>query len=183
MTATEAVRRPLDLSAFVHVKDDGLRLLLRHWLAKRGDRLVPLRTAIDPAELGPILASIWLCDFLPGERRFRMRLSGEDIKQLCGRNINQCLFEEIIAPHLLADILRRYRGVVEQPAVLHCAGQIYLASERSVVGERLVLPLADDSGAILHLIGASVFGRMSGGSKGPITRESMTETFTPLLGR
>jgi len=34
---------------------------------------------------------------------------------------------------------------------------IYLASNRSEVGERLVLPLSDDSGAILHVIGASVY--------------------------
>lgn len=181
MTASEPVRRPLDLGAFDHVRDAGLRLLLEHWLARRGDRVAPLRAAIDPAQLGPILASVWLCDFLPAERRFRMRLSGEEINQLYGRNISQCYFEDIVAPAMLADMLRRYRRVVEEPAIMHCGGHIYLASDRSVVGERLVLPLSDDGGAITHVIGASMFGTTSRNRDDPITRESMIDTFTALV--
>jgi hypothetical protein len=61
-----------------------------------------------------------------------------------------------------------------------CSGNIYLASNRSEVGERLVLPLADDSGAMMHAIGASVYRMELKLGEGPITRESMTETFTPL---
>jgi hypothetical protein len=121
-----------------------------------------------------------MCDYLPVGRSFRMRLAGEDINRLYGRNVTQCAFEEIIAPALLTDVLRRYRRVVEEPAVLLCSGHIYLASNRSEVGERLVLPLADDSGAILHVIGASVYRMELKVGEGPITRESMTETFTPL---
>jgi hypothetical protein len=109
-----------------------------------------------------------------------MRLAGEDINRLYGRNVTQCSFEEIIAPALLPDLLRRYRRVVEEPAVMHCGGHIYLASNRSEVGERLVLPLVDDSGAIRHVIGASVYRMELKAGEGPITRESMVETFTPL---
>jgi hypothetical protein len=180
MAATELVRRPLDLTAFAHVRNERLRRLLEHWLARRGDRLAPLRTSIDPTELGPILPSVWLCDFLPAEQRFRMRLAGEDINQLYGRNVSQCYFEDIIAPAMLPDVLRRYRRVVSEPAILHCGGHIYLASNRSEVGERLVLPLADESGAIVHVIGASMYARMPWPHDGPVTRESMVETFTPL---
>lgn len=175
--------RPLDLDAFGHVKDERLRRLLRHWLERRGERLAPARSAIDPTAIGPILSSVWMCDYLPAERRFRMRLAGEEINRLYGRNVTQCSFEEIIAPALLADVTRRYRRVVEEPAILHCGGNIYLASNRSEVGERLVLPLSDDSGAILHAIGASVYRMELKLGEGPITRETMTETFTPLAAR
>jgi hypothetical protein len=179
-TATPRSGRPLDLDGFAHVKDERLRRLLRHWLERRGERTAPLRSAIDPTAIGPILSSVWMCDYLPADRRFRMRLAGEDINRLYGRNVTQCMFEEIIAPPLLAEVIRRYRRVVEEPAVLHCGGHIYLASNRSEVGERLVLPLSDDSGAILHVIGASVYRMELKVGEGPITRESMTETFTPL---
>ena len=180
MTATSVGGRPLDLNAFAHVRDERLRRLLRHWLERRGDGLAPRRSAIDPTAIGPILASVWMCDYLPADRRFRMRLAGEDINRLYGRNVTQCMFEEIIAQPLLAELIRRYRRVVEEPAVLHCGGHIYLASNRSEVGERLVLPLSDDSGAILHAIGASVYRMELKVGEGPITREAMTETFTPL---
>jgi hypothetical protein len=171
---------PVQLDAFAHVKDERLRRLLQHWMACRGEGLVPKRSAIDPTAIGPILAGVWMCDYLPADRGFRMRLAGEDINRLYGRNVTQCSFEEIIAPALLPDLLRRYRRVVEEPAVMHCGGHIYLASNRSEVGERLVLPLVDDSGAIRHVIGASVYRMELKAGEGPITRESMVETFTPL---
>ena len=121
-----------------------------------------------------------MCDYLPEERRFRMRLVGEDINRLYGRNVTNCMFEEIITPTLLPDVMQRYRRVVEDPSIMHCAGNIYLASDRSEVGERLVLPLADESGAIRHVIGASVYRMELRAGEGPITRESMVNTFTPL---
>ena len=101
MTATSVGGRPLDLNAFAHVRDERLRRLLRHWLERRGDGLAPRRSAIDPTAIGPILASVWMCDYLPADRRFRMRLAGEDINRLDGRNVTQCMFEEIIGPPLL----------------------------------------------------------------------------------
>jgi hypothetical protein len=180
MTVPPGVSRPLDLDAFAHVKDGRLRRLLQHWLERRGNGLAPMRTAIDPTAIAPILASVWLCDYLPADRCFRMRLAGEEINRLYGRNVTQCTFEEIIEPALLADVVRRYRRVVAEPAILHCGGNIYLASNRSEVGERLVLPLSDESGAIMHVIGASVYRMELKLGEGPITRESMTETFTPL---
>jgi hypothetical protein len=180
MSATRSIRRPLDLEDFAHVKDERLRRLLGHWLERRGDDLAPPRAAIDPTAIAPILSSVWMCDFLPGKRRFRMRLAGEEINHLYGRNITPCWFEDIIAPTMLAEVMRRYLRVVEDPAVMHCGGSIYLASDRSQIGERVVLPLADESGALTHVIGASIFRTDPLVFEGPIVRESMVETFTPL---
>lgn len=157
-----------------------MRRLLRHWLEQRGAGLVPARASIDPAQLGSLLSSIWVCDYLPQGRRFRMRLAGEDINQVYGRSINQCAFEEIIAPDMLDHVLLLYRRVIEEPAILHNSGHIYLASGRSLVGQRLVLPLTDDSGAVMHAIGASIMNNARTGDSGPILRESMSETFTSL---
>jgi hypothetical protein len=130
--------------------------------------------------MGRVLASIWMCDFLPADRRFRMRLAGEDVNRLYGRNVSQCHFEDVIAPGMLDDVMRRYRRVVEEPAILHCSGHIYLASDRPQTGERLVLPLLDERGAVMHLIGASIYRLRPAAADGPVLRESMVETFTPL---
>lgn len=141
---------------------------------------MPKRSAIDPTAIGPILAGVWMCDYLPDSRSFRMRLAGEDINRLYGRNVTNCTFEEIISPALLNDLLQRYRRVVEDPSIMHCTGHIYLASDRSEVGERLVLPLADENGAVRHAIGTSVYRMELKAGEGPIKRESMLNTFTPL---
>jgi hypothetical protein len=173
--------RQLVLEDFAHVKDERLRRLLGHWLDRRGADVAPTRAAIDPTAISPILSSIWMSDYLPAERRFRMRLAGEEINHLYGRAITHCYFEDIIAPSMLAEVMRRYLRVVEEPAVMHCSGHIYLASDRSQVGERIVLPLADDAGALTHVIGASIFRTDPLVFEGPIVRESMIETFTSLV--
>lgn len=171
---------PLALDDFPHVREQRTRLLLTHWLERRGDSVAPARTAIDPAAILAILPDVWICDFLPAEDRFRMRLAGEEINQVYGGSIRSKYFEDIITPAMLPELNRRYRRVIEVPAILHCSGQIYLASGRSVVGERLVLPLLDESGAVMHAIGASVFERGRPDLDGPPTQETMTETYTPL---
>jgi len=179
MTESPAIR-PLGLSEFAHVKDERLRALLSHWFDRRGSDLAPMRTAIDPAAIAPLLSGVWMCDYYPMQRRFRMRLSGEDINLLYGRNVSNCFFEDIIVPAMLPDVMRRYQRVVEEPSIMHCYGQIYMSSGRSVVGERLVLPLADESGAIMHVIGASLFRLDPYANDGRLAKESMIETFTAL---
>src|SRR5262245_59986372 len=94
VSATPVGSRPVELEAFGHVKDERLRRLLQHWIARRAGALLPKRSAIDPTAIGPILASVWMCDYLPDGRRFRMRLVGEDINRLYGRNVTNCMFEE-----------------------------------------------------------------------------------------
>jgi hypothetical protein len=173
--------RQLALEDFAHVKDERLRRVLGHWLDRRGTDVAPARAAIDPTAIVSILSSIWMSDYLPAEGRFRMRLAGEEINHLYGRAVTHCYFEDIIAPSMLADVMRRYLRIIEEPAVMHCGGHIYLASERSQVGERVVMPLADESGALTHVIGASIFRLDPLVVEGPIVRERMVETFTPLV--
>jgi hypothetical protein len=157
-----------------------LRLLLRHWLELRGDEAMPRRSAIAPSAMAPALPYIWICEYLAAERRFRMRLAGEEINRIYGRNVSHSDFEEIIAGDRLAEVTSHYRRVLEQPAILHCTGQIYLASGRAVVGERLALPLRDEDGTASQIIGASVYDvpRLPDGADR--LREEMTYKFTPL---
>lgn len=171
---------PLTLNDFPHVRKPQSQLLLGHWLDRRSGRVAPARPDIDPTAIADILPGIWVCDFLPAERRFRMRLAGEDVNQIYGYSIRNHYFEDIITPSMLPEVLRRYRRVVEEPAILLCSGQIYLASGRWVVGERLVLPLLGEGGALMHVIGASIFDVRFVDFGGPPKQEAMVETFTPL---
>lgn len=179
MTETASARR-LTLADFAHVADQRLHMLLGHWLDLRGADLAPRRSAIDPAAIAPLLSGVWMCDYEPAQGRFRMRLAGEDINLLYGRNVSNCDFENVIAPGMLADVVRRYRRIIEEPSIMHCRGHIYMASGRAVVGERLVLPLSDDQGALVHAIGASLFRLNSWAEDGPLADETMAETFTAI---
>ena len=82
-----------------HRRDMRLHLLLDHWLDRRGGDGVPLRSAIDPSAIVSVLPNIWLCEFNAADERFRMRLAGEEINKLYGKNISSCYFEEIASPY------------------------------------------------------------------------------------
>lgn len=174
-------RREFDPAAFVHVQDSRLQLLLNHWLERRGSDTVPDRAAIDPAAIAATLPSIWLCEFLPDEGRFRMRLAGEEINRFYGRNISRSYFEDITDERFLGTVVRRYRRVIEEPAIMHCGGHIYFTNDSRVVGERLGLPLRTEDGLISQIIGASVYDIPHRQLDFEIKNEAMQEHFTPLF--
>jgi hypothetical protein len=53
-----------------------VRAVYDYWRTKRGNRLMPSRKEIDPADLKPCLPSIILLDVVPDARRFVYRLVG-----------------------------------------------------------------------------------------------------------
>ena len=174
-------RRELDAGALPKINDHRLRLLLNHWLDRRGDEAVPLRSAIDPAALAPALPAIWICEYVPDVGRFRTRLAGEDINRFYGRNIAQTYFEDIAAEPFLSTIIRRYRRIIEEPAIMYLTGHIYLANESRVVGERLGLPLRTEDGRITQVIGASVYDIPPQHFDLQVTDDTMGEQFTLLF--
>jgi len=173
-------RCDLNGASFSHVRDDRLHLILQHWLERRGEDGIPLRSAIDPTAIASVLPNIWLCEYQTAAERFRMRLAGEEINKLYGRNISRCYFEEIADEKFLPIMMRRYRRVIEQPAILHCAGHIYFANASRVIGERLGLPLRTEDGQVLQIIGASVYDIPSQQYDFAVKSEAMAEVFTPL---
>jgi hypothetical protein len=130
--STSRPRREFDAAAFAHLRDGRLQLLLNYWLDLRGGDAIPLRSAVDPAALAPVLPNIWLCEFVPDEDRFRMRLAGEEINKFYGRNISRAYFDEISDDRFRTMMVRRYRRVIEEPSIMHCTGHIYFANESSV---------------------------------------------------
>ena len=140
-----------------------------------------MRSAVDPTAIAPTLPYIWLCEFLPDEERFRMRLAGEEINKFYGRNISHAYFDEIADDRFRTTMVRRYRRVIEEPSIMHCAGHIYFANESRVVGERLGLPLRADDGRVLQIIGLSVYDIPPQQLEFRVKNEAMQEEFTPLL--
>lgn len=164
-----------------HLRDKRLHLLLDHWLDRRGGDGIPLRSAIDPSAIVSVLPFIWLCEFNMAEERFRMRLAGEEINKLYGRNISSSYFDEITDAAFLPIMNRRYRRIIEQPAILHCSGLIYFSNSSPVVGERLALPLRMEDGRITQIIGVSIYDFPLEQYDFGVRGEKMAEIYTPIL--
>jgi hypothetical protein len=165
---------------FAHVRDERLRRLSAYWLGKRAGRLMPAPRDIDAVEIPTLLPYLWIYDFLPVERRFRCRLAGDEVNILWGMNLRGRYLEEIAPPVALPLARERFLGVVDTPAISHAIGMMLLASDRRMLGERMIFPLSSAGGQVDRVIGITVcsLGRIE--RDGAVTDLDMRETRTPV---
>ena len=64
----------------------GLEPIYRYWERKRGQRRMPRRADIDPAEMVPFLPALMIVDVVPDARRYVYRLVGTKECEARGRD-------------------------------------------------------------------------------------------------
>lgn len=143
-------------AALDHIRDPRLRALVAYWLGRRGGRAVPARRDMDPVEFPWALPFAWICEYAPAAGDFRYRLAGEAINETHGQNLRRRLLREVIQPGVYPVVAARYRRVVEGPAIGHVLGAVYLNIDRPVPGERILLPLSGEHGAIDTILGVTL---------------------------
>ena len=140
------------------LQDPGLRLLYDYWLTLAdGDDGLPSVQAFDPLYLPRLLPNVWIVEVEPASRRFRMRLTGENINAIYGRSIAGCYFKDVFQPGDAEIIVARYSRALGEPAVFHASGSVYAAGGNLTVGERLGLPMLGREGQTNILLGATVY--------------------------
>ena len=140
------------------LQDVGLRLLYDHWLdlAEAADGPPPVQR-FDPLHLPKLLPNMWILEVEAATRRFRMRLTGENINAICGRSIAGLYFKDVFQPDDAEIIAARYARALSEPAIFHANGLVYAAGGNLTVGERLGLPMLGREGATSTLLGATVY--------------------------
>jgi hypothetical protein len=136
-----------------------LRSLYHYWreLAQAAGGLPPIQ-AFDPLHLPRVLPQIWIVEVESATRRFRVRLAGEAINAIYGRNIGGQYFRDVYDPTDLDTIVARYGRCLTQPAIFRATGSVYAAAGRLTAGERLALPMLGRSGVTDTLLGATACG-------------------------
>ncbi len=71
---------------------------LAYWEAIRGERLMPSRADVDPADIAQVLPFVMLVDVLRAPTDFRFRLIGTEIDLILSRSYTGIRFSEI--PHM-----------------------------------------------------------------------------------
>ena len=131
-----------------------IRDLLDYWMERRQGQLMPQRRSIDPVDVPWALSRVFVMDIDPPAGLFRYRLAGADVSAVFGRaNLKDLTLEDILGPEKAAVVVERWRPLWERPAIVHMRGLIYLAAERGTLGERILLPLADESGSVAGILG------------------------------
>ncbi|MEQ8251392.1 MAG: PAS domain-containing protein [Oceanibaculum nanhaiense] len=152
---TEDIATAAQFAAFI--ADDRLLRLFAYWQGKRNGRPMPARSDIDPTEIPWALPQIFLVDYTP-ESGFRYRLSGTELSSIYGHsNLKGMTLEDILGPEGAAVVTGRWLPLVEQKQVLCMKGVVYLPTDRTAIGERLMLPLADVAdGPVTGLLGMTI---------------------------
>lgn len=131
--------------------------LLDYWRSKRNGRDMPSRADIDPLEIPWALSRLYLTSYSPDDG-FRYRLAGAEVSSVFGRsNLKGLKMGDILSPDRARFVENRWMPLVRDRALIVMKGMIYLAAERTPIGERLVLPLADETdGPVTGTLGMTV---------------------------
>lgn len=155
--AAEPARSPAPERVEDFLTEPNLLRLFDYWRSKRRGRLMPTRQDIDPLEIPWALSYMKLMDYDP-ETGFRYRLAGEGHSRVFGHaNLKGRSFHDLL-PAEAADVIeQRWAPLAEQQCVVCMKGLVFLVSDRTPIGERLLLPLSDgEDGRVTGLLGMTL---------------------------
>jgi len=134
-----------------------LRAVAEHWRTAKGSKAMPGWADIDPTAIGRALRYVWSWKYDAVSDTFTGRLAGEEIDRAFGKSLRGMAMTDFFTPEAYRKVFPRHRRVVTEPAFMHGSGMVFVHVDRGVIGERIILPLAEDG---LHgdgIIGATVY--------------------------
>ncbi|UUX49532.1 PAS domain-containing protein [Nisaea acidiphila] len=162
------------------MRTDSLKVLLNHWRAIRGPLLMPSRRQVDPTEFASVLTRVWLCDYERETDRFRYRLTGEKVAKRFGHKLSRHYLDDNTDPDYYPRVHRYYRNVVDFGAVLYIYGRLYAETANPIHGERILLPLSEDSRTVQSILGVTAEVLASNGDSGRFLPEFQKHSYITL---
>lgn len=165
------------------VRDPALIDVARHWDAARSGRRMPGWSRIDPRAIARHLPIVWSWRRDPATGELVGRLAGEDIVAALGESLRGKRDVDFWVGRGGDAIVERHRRAMAEPSLVHGRGPVFAHAGRHGIGERIILPLAEDGEHADGLLGATVY-RFGDAPHpdGPFTSSDETElvTFEPL---
>ncbi|MBL8706314.1 MAG: PAS domain-containing protein [Rhodospirillales bacterium] len=139
------------------IESDRLREVAETWRQAGTGRRMPGWRDIDPLALGKNLPIVWAWKYDRATEQFTGRLSGEEITQAFGKSLRGRKHEEFFPKDEQPRVFRLHRRVVAEPAFARGTGRVFSHVGRVGIGERIIMPLADDGANGDGIIGATVY--------------------------
>lgn len=135
------------------IDDKRLLALYKYWQSKRGDRAMPMRADIDPAEIPALLPLILLIDVLE-TGGYRYRLTGTEIVKNFGHDVTGKTFTEALPGGPYAEyITGLVRDVATSGRPLYSEGAFMAEGRVDRQVRRLVLPLSANGRTVDMVLG------------------------------
>lgn len=126
------------------IQSPALKAVYAHWQEARRARLTPAWRDIDPTVIGRHLPKVWAWRFDFARDIFIGRLAGEDILAVLGCEIRGRPLAECFPAASAATVEARHRKVIGGPNIMRTTGRVHVQTGKYGLGERIVLPLAED---------------------------------------
>ena len=139
------------------LQDGVLQALLAYWERIRGDRRMPSRQDISPADIPALLPFLILVDRIDDPPDFRFRLAGTNFRDITRQEATGKRIAEVF-PVEFADTMREHwTAVADRQQPLACSGRLWVPDRDHVHWEGLLLPLSTDGRWADMLLGGIVF--------------------------
>jgi hypothetical protein len=163
------------------IESEKLRAVALAWEQARQGQVMPSFRRLRPAAIAAQLPIIWIYAYDRGTCRFTGRLAGERIAQAFNKNFRGIALEDVHPPHLLDWVHGAMSRVVLEPSCYRNRGALFRKTGQTGIGERIMLPLADDGANGDGVLGASDY-ELPGVSaiEGPIELISEDESWFGL---
>ena len=148
--------------------DDRIEIAYRYWLRKAGERPMPRRADIDPAEIPKLLPDVMLVDVMPVDvkpgRRYRYRLIGTENARAHGINATGRYLDEVLpGVEYKAHVIGLYDESVRERRALY-SECLFLSPGRQAPERHtkvLFLPLSEDGASVNIVFVVQIFVYLS----------------------
>jgi hypothetical protein len=149
-----------DLS-FLEFCDSRIRGFYEYWELKRGERAMPSRADIDPAEIVSYLPSIVMVDVLSADRlELRYRLAGTLETEARGYDPTGRSVSDSFQGTSSIDVLENYRLVIARRRPVFDTACVPTTQQRLLEKGTILLPLSDDGENVNIVIVYTAFDRV-----------------------
>lgn len=148
----------------ISLVDGRLQGLLAYWTEKRGDRVMPARADISPAEMVARLPRIALLNVLNEGRSasgFSVRLSGTGIDDLLGHDFRGSTLADLLPGASAKLIAAALAALVQHKRPMRFFAHAHLPGHPDAHLEGLALPLGPDGEAVNMVLLETVLIRQS----------------------
>lgn len=145
------------------VESPRIAAMTAHWRRLKGARKVPLRDALDPAEIKELLPSIMLVDLEQEPLRVRYRLVGTEVVtwsklDFTGLYLDELTFADLEESDVFMDGYRAMR----QTGLPHYARiRTFAFGDRHLYYESALLPFSSDGNVIDKALGIEDYANLS----------------------
>ena len=121
---------------------------------------------LRPSQIGAQLPNIWAYRYDRATDAFIGRLAGDRIVRIFEKSFRGTPMVDLYPPSDYARLFARTKRVICEPAFFRSEGLVFNHLDRFGVGERIMMPLADDGITGDGILGATVYEPVRDGSGG-----------------